>query len=387
MSDDEEHERVRRNAEEAARQAQERAMRDAERLKAEALTGPMKEEMLGQLGLIYGGLILIGVYMVQPFLTAPSLNASAKISIVAFAVAIPLLAALVMVNRQEAFRGRLTPSVTVTVARAVAQAAAFVGIVAGFWHITWIAGVMFLAAGVRRGGDPLGGVLALGGNAGPDVLGPRTAARLTHGGRRSERLLLEGGTGMGSVIYDKSSSLDGFIAGANVRLEAGLGDDGQRLHDWAFEDEAGKEILEREVAQLGAVICGRRTYDMSIQYWGDGGPTGEARVPLFVLSHSVPDDVPEGGVYTFVDDLETALARARETAGDKNTSVMGADVGRQLLNAGAIDEISVHLVPVLFGSGTPLFGEGVDEHVTLEFVGVSESPHATHLRYRVVRDG
>lgn len=83
MSDDEEHERARQNAEEAARQAQERAMKDAERLKAEALTGPMKEEMLRQLGLIYGGLILIGVYMVQPFLTAPSLDASAKISIVA----------------------------------------------------------------------------------------------------------------------------------------------------------------------------------------------------------------------------------------------------------------------------------------------------------------
>jgi dihydrofolate reductase len=192
---------------------------------------------------------------------------------------------------------------------------------------------------------------------------------------------------MGIVIYDKSSSLDGFIAGANVRLEAGLGEDGERLHDWAFQDDAGRGLLEREVAQLGAVICGRRTYDMSIQYWGDGGPTGEARVPLFVLSHGVPDEVPEGGVYTFVDDLETALARARETAGDKNISVMGADVGRQLLNAGAIDEISVHLVPVLFGSGTPLFGDGVDEHVTLEFVGVSESPHATHLRYRVVRDG
>jgi hypothetical protein len=148
MSDDEEHERARQNAEEAARQAQERAMKDAERVKAEALTGPMKEEMLRQLGLIYGGLILIGVYMVQPFLTEPSLDASAKISIVAFAVAIPLLAALVMVNRQEAFRGRLTPSVTVTVARAVAQAAAFVGIVAGFWHITWIAGVTFLGAAV-----------------------------------------------------------------------------------------------------------------------------------------------------------------------------------------------------------------------------------------------
>jgi dihydrofolate reductase len=192
---------------------------------------------------------------------------------------------------------------------------------------------------------------------------------------------------MGSVIYDKSTSLDGFIAGANVRLEAGLGDDGERLHDWAFEDEAGKELLESEVARFGAVICGRRTYDMSIQYWGADGPTGQARVPLFVLSHGVPDDVPEGGVYAFIDDLGTALVRARETAGDRNISAMGAEVGRQLINAGVIDEISVHLVPVLFGSGTPMFGEGVDEHVTLAFAGVSESPHAAHLRYRVVRDG
>jgi hypothetical protein len=104
--------------------------------------------VLRQLGLIYGGLILIGVYMVQPFLTASSLDTSATISIVAFAVAIPLLAALVMVNRQEAFRGRLTPSVTVTVAKVVGQAAAFVGAVAGFWHITWIAGVTFLVAGL-----------------------------------------------------------------------------------------------------------------------------------------------------------------------------------------------------------------------------------------------
>jgi dihydrofolate reductase len=192
---------------------------------------------------------------------------------------------------------------------------------------------------------------------------------------------------MGIVTYDKSASLDGFIAGANVRLEAGLGDDGERLHDWAFQDEAGLDLIRREVAKLGAVICGRRTYDMSIPHWGDGGPTGEARVPLFVLSHGVPDDVPEGGVYTFVGDLETALARARGAAGDRNISVMGADVGRQLMNAGVIDEVSVHVVPVLFGSGTPIFGAGVDEHVTLELVSMTESRYATHLRYRVVHDG
>ena len=144
MSDDEERERARASAEEAARAAAERATADSERLKAEMLTGPMSQEMLRQQGLIYGGLILIGVYMVEPFLTAPSLDVSATISILAFAVSIPLLAALVMVNRQEAFRGRRTPSVMVTVAQAVAQSAAFVGIVAGFWHISWVAGVTFL---------------------------------------------------------------------------------------------------------------------------------------------------------------------------------------------------------------------------------------------------
>jgi hypothetical protein len=98
----EEHARV---VEEARRTAKERAKAEgerAERMKAEVLSGPMTQEVLGQLGLIYGGLILIGMYMVQPFLTAPSPDASAKVTIVSFAVAIPLLAALVMVNRPEA---------------------------------------------------------------------------------------------------------------------------------------------------------------------------------------------------------------------------------------------------------------------------------------------
>ena len=148
--EDDAHERARERADEAKRTAQDRATTEAERLTAEARTGPITQEVLGQQGLIYGGLIIIGVYMVQPFLTAPSLDASAKVSIVAFAVAIPLLAALVMVNRQEAFRRRLTPSVTVTLGRVVAQLAAFVGSVAGFWHITWIAGVAFWLPGSWR---------------------------------------------------------------------------------------------------------------------------------------------------------------------------------------------------------------------------------------------
>jgi hypothetical protein len=140
--------RVAEEARRAAREAEAEARARAERMKADVLTGGMKEEAIRQVGLIYGGLIVVGVYIVQPFLTAPSSEASAKVSVIAFAVAIPLLAALIMVNRQEAFRGRRTSSITVKVAHAIAQLAAFVGIVAGFWHITWVAGATFLAAGL-----------------------------------------------------------------------------------------------------------------------------------------------------------------------------------------------------------------------------------------------
>jgi hypothetical protein len=106
------------------------------------------QETLRQLNLIYSGLIVIGVYLVQPFLTAGTLDLSATVCVIAFAVAIPLLAALVVINRQEAFRRRMTRSVLVTIAQVVAQMCAFVGVVAGFWHIMWAAGVTMLAAGL-----------------------------------------------------------------------------------------------------------------------------------------------------------------------------------------------------------------------------------------------
>ena len=106
------------------------------------------QEWVRQKNLIYGGLIGIGVVMVQPFLTAGALDPSAKVCVVAFSVAIPLLAALVMVNRQEAFRRRVANSALVTAAEVVAQVCAFVGVVAGFWHIKWIAGVVLLASAI-----------------------------------------------------------------------------------------------------------------------------------------------------------------------------------------------------------------------------------------------
>jgi hypothetical protein len=103
-----------------------------------------EQEWLRQLSLVYGGLILVGLYMVQPFLTAASLDLSAKVCVVAFSVAIPLLAALVLLNRQEAFRRRRAKSVLAEGARVVAQNLALVGVAAGFWHIHWIAGVGML---------------------------------------------------------------------------------------------------------------------------------------------------------------------------------------------------------------------------------------------------
>jgi hypothetical protein len=137
-----------RAAEDRARADAERARAEAERVTAAAVTGEGKREGLRQLGLIYSGLIGVAVLMVQPFLAAPSLDASARVSIIAFAVAIPLLAGLVMVVWQEGFRGRRSNSISVTVAQSIAQLAAVTGIVAGFWHVTWVAGVTFLVVGI-----------------------------------------------------------------------------------------------------------------------------------------------------------------------------------------------------------------------------------------------
>src|SRR5262245_25241413 len=139
--------RTAREAEERARGEADLMRAEAERVAAEANTAEGQREGVRQVGLIYGGLIGIAVLMVQPFLVAPSLDASARVSIIAFAVAIPLLAGLVMVNWQETYRGRRSTSISVTVAQGIAQAAAVTGIAAGFWHVTWVAGVTSLVAG------------------------------------------------------------------------------------------------------------------------------------------------------------------------------------------------------------------------------------------------
>lgn len=129
------------------RQVKEEARRQAARIQQAAEEPEQQREWIRQNNVIYGGLIAIGLVLVQPFLTVRSLDWSAKTCVIAFSAAIPLLAALVLVNRQENFRRRVTDSLSVRVTQSIAQLLAFVGVVAGFWHITWPAGVGVLVSG------------------------------------------------------------------------------------------------------------------------------------------------------------------------------------------------------------------------------------------------
>ncbi len=129
------------------RQVTDEALRQAARIQQAAQEPEQQREWIRQNNLISGGLIAIGLVLVQPFLTATSLDWSAKVCVIAFAAAIPLLAALVLVNRQEDFRRRVTDSLAVRVTQSTAQVFAFVGVVAGFWHVVWIAGVVILVSG------------------------------------------------------------------------------------------------------------------------------------------------------------------------------------------------------------------------------------------------
>jgi dihydrofolate reductase len=189
------------------------------------------------------------------------------------------------------------------------------------------------------------------------------------------------------VVFDISMSLDGFMTAANQRPDEPMGPGGHVLHDWAFAgDEQDRKVLEEGGAATGAVIAGRRTYDTSIAWWGADGPTGDARLPVIVVSHREAAEVPDGSVYSFVDGIEPALAAARRAAGDQDLCVMGgADIGSQYLRAGLVDELSLHVVPVFFGSGTRMFEAVTESHRPLELLSVVHTANAIHLRARVPR--
>jgi dihydrofolate reductase len=193
---------------------------------------------------------------------------------------------------------------------------------------------------------------------------------------------------MSTVVFDISMSLDGFITADDRTPAEPLGDGGERLHQWAFgDDAANRAYLNDAIDGLGAVVCGRVTYDDSLPFWGADGPSGPARRPVFVVTHRAPTDAPADGVYQFVTDgIEAALQRAKDTAGDKDVTIMGgASIGQQYIAAGLVDDLSVHLVPVLFHRGTRMFEHLDGRHVNLELISTHESPTAIHVRFRIIR--
>jgi dihydrofolate reductase len=190
-----------------------------------------------------------------------------------------------------------------------------------------------------------------------------------------------------------TTSLDGYIVGPNDGPGRGLGDGGERLHYWVFggpwsyDEEpkgeatgADRELLDDAFGRVGAIVGGRNTYEAA-EAWGGHNPFG---VPFFIVTHR-PEDAPSGSEFTFVNGLDDAVARAREAAGDKDVFVMGgADVIRQALRAGYVEELSISIAPVVLGAGKRLF-DGFDETLNLEHVRLLHSPFATHITYRVLR--
>jgi dihydrofolate reductase len=206
------------------------------------------------------------------------------------------------------------------------------------------------------------------------------------------------------VIFEITMSLDGYVAGPDATLEEPLGKGGERLHEWVYglaswrrshgleggEESRDSELLEESVAGNRATVMGRRMFSGGEGPWGaDPNPNGwwgddpPFRHPVFVVTHHARDPLVLGETtFTFVTDgPEAALAAAREAAGDGNVNVAGgASVGQQLLRAGLVDELRLHVAPLFLGGGVRLF-EGLEPR-DLEIQEVIASPRVTHLRYR-----
>lgn len=214
---------------------------------------------------------------------------------------------------------------------------------------------------------------------------------------------------MSTVFTDITMTLDGFVAGPNVRVEEPLGDGGEQIHEWMYglaswhemggqrggETGPVDDMVRATRARTGATIMGRRMFHPASGGWGDDpdrGPWGENppfHHPVFVLTHHARPDLPMEGGTTFhfiTDGIESALEQAKAAADGKDVHVTGgADVVQQFIAAGLLDEIRVHIAPMLLGGGRRLFEHLGPDHIELERVDVIDSPGATHVRYRFVR--
>jgi dihydrofolate reductase len=183
-----------------------------------------------------------------------------------------------------------------------------------------------------------------------------------------------------TVLY-MSMSLDGFIAGPNEGPGNGLGDGGDRLHEWAFKGGGVNGTVVDEFMSTGAVVAGRTTFELA-DGWGGDHHDG---VPIFIYSRREPGiDISGWPLVTYVADVETAMTRAKQAAGDKNVLVHGAAVAKLALAAGVLDEIELHVVPVLLGQGRRLFDGLPADQIELERTRVLEGEDGViHVRYRV----
>jgi dihydrofolate reductase len=210
---------------------------------------------------------------------------------------------------------------------------------------------------------------------------------------------------MPKVTCQISISLDGFVAGPNQSLDNPIGEGGMRLHQWAFATEAWRrehgegggepgpdsEVVEEAVAGVGAYLMGRKMFGGGEGPWnpewkGWRGEDPPYHVPVFVLTHHPRESLPMAGGTTFhfvTDGISAALERAREAAGDGDVAIAGgASAIQQYLAAGLLDELYLHIVPVVLGGGERLL-EGVGDP-TFEPVEVVASPAVTHVKYRVL---
>jgi dihydrofolate reductase len=198
---------------------------------------------------------------------------------------------------------------------------------------------------------------------------------------------------MTKVAAGITTSLDGYITGPNDGPGRGLGEGGEPLHFWVFggpwtydEEPTGeatgadKEFLDEGIGRVGAAVGGRNTYEAA-EAWGGRNPFG---VPFFIVTHR-PEDEPADAGFTFISGVDEAIARAREAAGDQDVWVMGgADVIRQALRAGHVEELSISIAPLVLGGGKRLFDD-FPTTIRLEHLALRQSPFATHITYRVVR--
>jgi dihydrofolate reductase len=196
-----------------------------------------------------------------------------------------------------------------------------------------------------------------------------------------------------TVLY-MSMSLDGLIAGPNERPDNGLGDGGERLHEWVMASgDLDLDAIRRsggvngkivdEFMSTGAVVAGRGTFEPA-GGWGGDHHDG---VPIFIVARDGPGiDISQWPLVTYVNDVTSAMSQAKEAAGDRNVLVHGAGVAQLALAAGVLDELELHVIPVLFGQGRRLFEGLAPEQIELERTRILEGEGGvTHMHYRVQR--